>query len=63
MRSKRDYKAEIIQALRERPRNGFVLLKDLHISKAGILKSMEEEGLIRWVPTEGLDGEWRPCKD
>lgn len=47
----RDYEAEIIQALKEKPRDGLTLQKDLHfrVNKTlTILKEMEDKNIILW---------------
>jgi len=50
---------QIIQALKEKPRDGATLQRDLYISPDeihDILKNMEAKGLIRWDSTERV---WR----
>lgn len=61
MESKQDYRAEIIQALKQRPRSGLELRLDLAIPESliKILESMEDEGCIYWVQTQEVGGEWR----
>jgi len=53
--SKRDYEAEIIQALKEKPRDGITLQRNLGMppnEMCGVLKDMEDKGLIHWDDTE-----------